>query len=219
MVASSGDACGLVNYRDVEVLDWCPNGFRSEVSSGEVLEWNDSDMEDSETMDLCTIGLDGELNLVTPEREGLRKLAKGVTVDSGAAVCVIDPEEVPEYALEPSEGSRKGQLFAGCGTEKLKNLGQKKFPVMTVCGSMRGLCMQGAKVRKPLLAVSSACDKEQFVLFDNDGSFIADRKCPEAAEIRRLIKKIKSKIELRRENGVYKFDAWVVPPGFPGQGK
>ena len=192
-----------------EVLDW----------GREVMEWDNAQLEMGEVIDLLMVGEAGEEEFLIPEKEGLRKLRKSVTVDSGAAVCVADPDDVPEYPLESSEGSRKGQVFAGCGKERLKILGQKKFPVMTKNGELRGLCMQAAKVRKPLLAVSAACDKEQFVFFDNDGSVIADRNCAEAVEIRRLVKLIKEKIELRRENGVYLFDAWVVPPGFTGQGQ
>ena len=67
--------------------------------------------------------------------------------------------------------------------------------------------------------MSGACDKEQFVFSDNDGSYICRRDSPEALEIRRLVKKIKKedKITLTRKNGTYSMPVWLQP--FPaGQG-
>ena len=94
----------------------------------------------------------------------------------------------------------------------MANLGEKKIALMTADGVGRLSTFQGVRVRKPLLAVSASCDKEQSCFFDNDWSFILDRNSPEGREIRRLAKQARDKICLERKNGVYILPTWVVPP-------
>ena len=79
------------------------------------------------------------------------------------------------------------------------------------------MTFQSAPVRKPLLAVSGACDKEQFVIFDNGGSFICRKNNAEATEILKLIKKMKAsdKIALTRKNGTYSMPVTLQP--FPAR--
>ena len=70
----------------------------------------------------------------------------------------------------------------------MPNLGEKKIALMTADGVGRLSTFQGVSVRKPLLAISASCDKDQTVLFDNDGSYILNRQSPEGRETRRLAK-------------------------------
>ena len=81
------------------------------------------------------------------------------------------------------------------------------------------MTFQSAPVRKPLLAVSGACDRDQFVIFDNDGSYICKRDTPEGRAVLQLVKQIKAqdKIALTRKNGTYSMPIWLQP--FQGQGK
>ena len=159
-----------------------------------------------------------EVDLCAVERlEGVarpvgRRLPHGITVDSGAGQSVMSPDAVPEYALQPSSGQAKGQQFIGAGGERMPNMGEKRIPLMTAEGTARIATFQAASVRKPLLAVSAACDKGQMVMFDNDGSYIIERDCPEGREIRRLARQCIAKMSLERRNGVYTLPTWVVPP-------
>ena len=81
------------------------------------------------------------------------------------------------------------------------------------------MTFQSAPVRKPLMAVSGACGHDQLVLFDNAGSFICQRSCPEAVQILALVKKMssKDKIALNRRNGTYHMPVMLQP--FHRQGK
>ena len=83
---------------------------------------------------------------------------------------------------------------------------------MTESGPKR-MTFQAAPVRKPLLAVSGACDRNQLVLFDNDGSFICRRDTLEAVAIRRLVQKLKGpiKIALHRKKWAYSMPVWLQP--------
>ena len=100
----------------------------------------------------------------------------------------------------------------------IPNQGQQKIAVKLESGAQRAMTFQSAPVRKPLLAaVSGACDKDQFVFFDNAGSFICRRDNPEAVEILKLIKKMKAseKIALARKNCTYSMPVYLQP--FPAR--
>ena len=88
-------------------------------------------------------------------------------------------------------------------------------------GSRAKVCFQVAKVRKPLLAMSSLVDKGNVTIFDKD-SYVIPSNAPELELIRELVAQAKSKIPLYRERGVYKMRNWAMPksePGFPRPGR
>jgi hypothetical protein len=136
-----------------------------------------------------------------------------ITVDSGAGESVVNPLSLPQYPLKPSAGSIRGQKYRGPGGEVIPNQGEQRIAVQLESGDKRAMTFQAAPVRKPLLAVSGACDKDQFVVFDNAGSYICRRDGPEAQEILRLLKKMpsQSKIPLTRKNGTYSMPVWLQP--------
>ena len=93
--------------------------------------------------------------------------------------------------LKPSNGSVKGQRYVGPGGEKIDNLGELTVKVRT--GRHGGsdissrMTFQGAKVRKPLRAVSGVIDKGNIVVFDGSGSFILPSSCAGVASVRKTI--------------------------------
>ena len=135
------------------------------------------------SIDLCS----AEVDRATPGISG-RRLRYDITIDSGAGRSAMDPSDIPEYALQPSEGQRRGQVFVGAGGERIPNLGQKTVPLFMADGTAATATFQAAAVRKPLMAVSASCDQGQLVLFDNDLSCMLNRDSPEGREIRRLAK-------------------------------
>ena len=124
----------------------------------------------------------------------------------------MNPDAVPEYALQESPGQLQGQHFLGAGGERLPNLGQKCVLLMTADGVSRLATFQIAPVRKPLMAVSASCDAGQLCLFDNDCNYFIERESSEGREIRRLAKMCIKKMTLERKNGVYVLPTWVTPP-------
>ena len=140
-----------------------------------------------------------------------------VTVDSGAGESVANPKSMPQYPMKPSPGSLRGQRYRGPGGEVIPNQGQQKIAVKLESGVQRAMTFQSAPVRKPLLAVSGACDRDQFVIFDNSGSFICRKDNPEAIEILKLVKKMKASenITLTRKNGTYTMPVFLQP--FPAR--
>ena len=75
----------------------------------------------------------------------------------------MNPDVSPNVDLEPSKGSVKGQGYVGPRGEKVDNLEELTPKVRT--GRHGGgnissrVAFQGAKVRKPLLAMSRVIDK------------------------------------------------------------
>ena len=96
------------------------------------------------------------------------------------------------------------------GGERIANMGEMTTTPMLENGALGSLKFNGAKVRKPLLAVSGVVDKGNLTIFDKD-SFIVPGSVPEVKEIRRLINAIKNKIPLHRRGGVYTMRAWQAP--------
>ena len=79
----------------------------------------------------------------------------------------------------------------GPGCEKRDNLGELTVKVRTERhggGDISSrVTFQGAKVRKPLLAVSGVIDKCNYVVFDGSGSFILPSSCAVVASVREAI--------------------------------
>ena len=95
--------------------------------------------------------------------DGERGRYREITVDSGARESVVNPHDWPNVDLKPSKGSVKGQRFVGPGGEKIDNLGDLTVKVRTERHGdgdiWSRVTFQGAKVRKPLLAVSGVMTK------------------------------------------------------------
>ena len=133
-------------------------------------------------------------------------------MDSGCAESVAPPDLCPEYALEPSAGSIRGQNFISASKDRIPNLGQKKFEVETEDGSKGKIKYQIADVSRPLNAISDICDAGNRVIFGKNGGMIMN---------------IESGTEtyFNRENGIYVLNLWIKPKepnkdsDFRGQGR
>jgi len=142
----------------------------------------------------------------------MRKIPKGILVDSGAGASVADGDQFPEFMREESAGSRRGQQFLGPGSERIPNRGQKKVSVMTQSGIKSKITFQDSPVRRPILAVSDSTKAGNLVCFDQDESVIIPRDSEEGMKIREVISKARRKVTLELEQGVYQIPAWVVAP-------
>ena len=128
-----------------------------------------------------------------------------------SSTCV--PKDFPEVPVVPSEGSIKGLHYIGATNQKVPNVGQQQFQVVTENGIERRITFQSAAVRKPLLSVSNVCDKGQMVIFDNGRSVITNRNSKAGKQIQSIVAGLQpiDTIDLHRENGVYTMPLWVPP--------
>ena len=101
----------------------------------------------------------------------------------------------------------------------MPNLGQIQPELLVESGDVARIRYAGAQVRKPLLAVSDLNGKNNPCWFDGEESYIVPAGSAEIPEIRRLIQKVKRKIRMHMDNGVYKLRTWRKPSRpFQGQG-
>lgn len=136
-------------------------------------------------------------------------LEKGITVDSGAAECVMPLACAPHVPITESVGSRNGLHYVAAGGARIPNVGQKRVKFATHDGQVSAMTFQVADINKPLASVSKICKKGHRVIFDDDGSFIEHKVSGK-------------KTYLKEKNGVYVLDAWIMPkdkePVFARQG-
>ena len=123
-------------------------------------------------------------------------------LDSGASTNVASPCVGEGIAIQPSEGSKKGQVYYTANGTKLPNLGEKCLHVQNENFEDFTMTMQMAEVKKPLMAVSKVCDAgsgRNFVVFTAQGGYIwhADRG---------------TYTEFKREGGVYPLKTWIRRP-------
>ena len=86
-------------------------------------------------------------------------------LDSGASVIVIPPHVAGGYAIQESTASRVGVQYAVANGEKIPNLGEKLFAVVTEEGTVRGMRPQVADVSKALQSVRGLVKTGQLVVF------------------------------------------------------
>ncbi len=120
-------------------------------------------------------------------------------IDSGASVPVMPPDAGKAYALEESEGYRRGAEYECANGHAIPNLGEKRLPVMTAEGTLRGYVTQCADVSKPLQSVRHLVRNGHAVVFDDEGSYI--------------VNKMTGEMNVINDDGInYSMDVWIVPP-------
>ena len=181
--------------------------FMSAMGDDEAIAGQFEQCADFEEDEIDLNVVDVSLNQVVPEGGFCE-----ITVDSGAGESVINPDDVPGAILRPSEGSRRGQRYVGAGGERLGNLGELVLSVKTEseggANPLSRITFQGAKVRKPLLAVSGIVNKGNMVVFDESGSYILTGRAKSRDDIQKAIARAPGKIPLHQKNGVFVMKSW-----------
>ena len=130
--------------------------------------------------------------------EEMRKWTRvSMAVDSGACDSVADPAQFPCNVLETA-ASRSEANFASATGEPIPNLGEMRVPLMTREGTRRSMKVTAAPVTKPLASVKKICQAGHRVIFDEEGSFIVNKRTEEVNA-------------LREEDGNHMLDMWVMP--------
>ena len=109
------------------------------------------------------------------------RIRNGITMDSGCSVFVVPSDWVCMFAMEESEGSRRGQQYTAAANDgkPILNEGQKTIRFVTKDGQKKKVLCQVAKVNKILASIAGICDNNNHVLFRADGGDIihlADNK-------------------------------------------
>ena len=161
-----------------------------------MVEEDDNDEEDGIPI-MALFSPDTEINHL---KQGPRWVKLETVVDSGDAESVVPVQMAPWVPRQESEGSKRGQTYLSASGEKLPNMGEKKFDMVTSEGNWAQATYQVAEVTKPLCSVSKMCDKGNRVVFELGGGYV---------------KHIKSGTRTRftRQNNVYVMEMCVQDPG------
>ena len=130
-----------------------------------------------------------EVNVVEGERR-LRRTRKGkVTIDSGAEVSIWPATHVSWDNVKPTEESEKGIGFVAANGSRMENYGGTQV-VFEKNGKVKAMNFDVTDCKKPLASVAKIVDKGNKVVFDEEESYILNKKTGE-------------KIILERERGTF----------------
>ena len=130
---------------------------------------------------------------VTSRRIGNRRyrLARGITVDSGAADNVMPRRILRGRKIRPSRASLAGVHYVAANNGRIENEGEAEFDFATNEGNSLSWTFQVAEVNKVLASVSALVDSHHRVIFDKDEktgtdiSFILDKRNGMQTKMRR----------------------------------
>ena len=145
-------------------------------------------------------GNDGILNMAwksEPEMWNNQRWKKVKSImDSGASAPVAPPDMLPNVTVRESPGSKRGQKFSSASKHKLKNLGEQRILACTEEGEDMEILFQIADISKPLVSISSICERGNRVLFGRAGGVVINNKSGK-------------QIPFYKENGVYVLSMWM----------
>ena len=118
-------------------------------------------------------------------------------MDSGAVAPVAPPSMVPNVKVVPSPGSIRGQNYTSASEHKLKILGQQRIKACTEEGDETEVLFQIADVSKPLVSVSSICERGNRVLFGKSGGVVINLGTGK-------------QIPFYKKNGIYILSLWLM---------
>ena len=137
-------------------------------------------------------------------------------MDSGSGETVVAEDDLPEVETKESWGSKHGQTYEVANGDEIHNKGEKRFiaHMELVDGSdsgPRGVTAQVCDVHRPLMSVKRVCKNGNRVVFDDEGSYVENKRTGE-------------KMVIEEDDGDYVLDVWVKvgqdeEAPFGGQGK
>ena len=141
------------------------------------------------------------LRTIEPEGVNMVQLKGGweeidFAMDSGATETVVGEEMLESIMTKEGLASKRGVEYEVANGVKIPNLGEKKFVGMTQEGSSRCVTAQVCEVNKALMSVKKVMKAGNVVVFDEEGSYIED-------------KRTKERMWMREENGMFMLKMWV----------
>ena len=125
-------------------------------------------------------------------------------VDSGASAPVAPLTMAPGVPTRDSPGSLAKRSFFDASGGELKNLGEQELNVVTDGGIQTSILFQLAeKVTRPLMSVSTICDRGNRVIFGRGGGVIQNIQTGQ-------------EIPFERRGGIYSIGFWIQGSQTPG---
>ena len=131
------------------------------------------------------------------------RLARGITVDSGAADNVMPKRFLRGKGnIRPSAASKAGVHYVAASDHRIPNEGEADFEFQTKDGQSLSWLFQIAEVNETLAAASALVDAGHRVVFDRDEATGVDTSFI-------THKDTGVSIQMRRERNVWVIDAYV----------
>lgn len=150
--------------------------------------------------------------LGTIEPEGINTMKEGegweeltMYVDSGATETVVGEDMIMSVKVAEGIASRRGTKYETANGVRIPNLGEKIFRGVIEDGTEKAMTAQVCFVNKALLSVSKAVKAGTRVVFDDEGTYIEDKRTGMITW-------------LKEEGGMYALKMWVKQD-FRGPGK
>ena len=96
-------------------------------------------------------------------------------MDSGAIESVVPRSELPEFLIQPSAGSRRGQQYVTANGHKISNEGEQLVEALTDEHQKVKMMYQVADVTNALCSVGQVCDQGNVLVFTERGGWIHNR--------------------------------------------
>ena len=131
------------------------------------------------------------------------RMARGITVDSGAADNVMPRKVIRKnMKVRSSQASRSGVHYVAANDHRIANEGEVDFAFETKDGQAHSWTFQVAEVNKVLASVSALVDSNHRVTFEKDEKTGIDMSF--------IVNKTTGRtIKMRRERNVWTIDAFV----------
>ena len=119
-----------------------------------------------------------------------------MAVDSGATETVVGENMVTSIETKEGPASRRGVNYEVADGTLIPNLGEKKFTAVSEEGLARNITAQVCSVNKALLSVKKMVKAGNKVVFDEEGSYVEDKRTGE-------------KMWMKEDGGMYMLKMWV----------
>ena len=127
-------------------------------------------------------------------------------LDSGATDSCAPDCMCPEVKSQPSEGSKRGQMYTAAGGKKIPNEGEKHLQMVTNANEVVQTNWQTVDITRPLSSVRQICMQGNRVIFGAHGGVIYNIETGHETPF-------------GIEDNVYVLDLWLPPAqGFARQG-
>ena len=126
-----------------------------------------------------------------------------LTIDSGAAEHVVGPRDLPHIQIT---SPRKNVRYTMANGHRTSNHGEQSVSAITLHGQEISFKAQVTDVHRPLMSVSRICDRGNRVVFEAQGGYIESLTTGE-------------KIQVKRDQNVYRLQVDVPGQSFQGQGR
>ncbi len=138
-----------------------------------------------EELNINELGEDGQLcesPIAINELQGEWEVI-WITADSGAAISMMKEEQAQDYPILETVESKIGVAYTAANGGKVYDKGKRVPALQLENGSMKTMPFKVGKINKALCSVKDLCSAGNRVVFDDDGSYIENKKSGDITKI------------------------------------